>query len=125
MKYTNRSRNFELLWNPNTTIIGGEDITGFMQPRFADGRFTYTDPRHCTVHDPRHSTCYLSGANHDGFYEGGPIVVSATIPLSQLISFDLMFFDVLVFSGASIKEVYDDRPLIHLCSMFPMTLLDL
>ena len=41
-----------------------------------NGTFVYTDPRHCTVHDPKHSTCYLDGVNKDGFYEGGPIVVS-------------------------------------------------
>lgn len=60
--------------------VGGdnevEGILGFMQPRTADGTFRFTDPRHCTVHDPTHATCFLSGGNYDGFYEGGPIVVS-------------------------------------------------
>lgn len=46
-----------------------------MQPRLDNGTFKYTDPRHCTVHDPLHATCYMDGSNMDGFYEGGPIVV--------------------------------------------------
>lgn len=49
------------------------------QPKYANGSFFYTDPRHCTVHDPKHSTCFLDGFNKDGFYEGGPIVVSTNM----------------------------------------------
>ncbi|KAI5117324.1 hypothetical protein M0805_002339 [Coniferiporia weirii] len=85
-KYANRSRGFELVWNAETTIRDTEErkvegIRGFMQPRYAkNDSFGYTDPRHCTVHDPRHSTCFLDGSNKDGFYEGGPIVYSQYVP---------------------------------------------
>ncbi|KAH8104929.1 glycoside hydrolase family 92 protein [Phellopilus nigrolimitatus] len=75
-KYSNRSRGFELVWNPETTINDG-----FMQPRYArNDSFGYTDPRHCTVNDPKHSSCFLDSSNHDGFYEGGPIVYSQYVP---------------------------------------------
>ena len=98
LTYANRSRGFELVWNPETTILDEDEqevvgIKGFMQvsvsstswnaydkcfiqPKYQNGTFFYTDPRHCTVHDPKHSTCFLDGFNKDGFYEGGPIVVS-------------------------------------------------
>lgn len=69
------------MWNNDTGIFDPETdlevegIRGFMQPRLDNGTFKYTDPRHCTVHDPLHATCYMDGSNLDGFYEGGPIVV--------------------------------------------------
>ncbi|KAH9922159.1 glycoside hydrolase family 92 protein [Amylocystis lapponica] len=73
-KYVQRAGNFANVWNPNTTVPGHPDIVGMMQPRFANGTFNYTDPRHCSVNDPTHSTCYLFAANWDGFYEDSPIV---------------------------------------------------
>lgn len=39
----------------------------------------YTDPRHCSVNDPTHSTCFLDAGDHDGFYESSPMVVSAAL----------------------------------------------
>jgi hypothetical protein len=30
----------------------------------------FTDPRHCSIHDPTHSTCFLDPNAQDGFYEG-------------------------------------------------------
>ncbi|KAL5497692.1 hypothetical protein ACEPAH_2623 [Sanghuangporus vaninii] len=75
LKYQNRSGNFANIWNPNTTVPGGPGfVKGMMQPRFANGTFNRTDPRHCSVHDPLHSTCFLNAANRDGFYESSPIV---------------------------------------------------
>ena len=47
-----------------------------IQPRLSNGQFNYTDPRHCSVHDPTSSTCFLNAQRHDGFYEGSPITVS-------------------------------------------------
>ncbi|KAL4242836.1 Peptide-N(4)-(N-acetyl-beta-glucosaminyl)asparagine amidase [Abortiporus biennis] len=75
-KYAQRAGNFINVWNPRTTVPGNETIVGMMQPRFANGTFNFTDPRHCSVHDPLQSTCFLNAANKDGFYEGSPIVVS-------------------------------------------------
>ncbi|KAF4581463.1 hypothetical protein EYR40_009749 [Pleurotus pulmonarius] len=74
-KYSRRASNFLNVWNPNVTVPGAKEIRGMMQPRLANGVFDYTDPRHCSIHDPDHSTCYLdSYINTDGFYEGSPIV---------------------------------------------------
>ncbi|KIY53187.1 glycoside hydrolase family 92 protein [Fistulina hepatica ATCC 64428] len=74
-KYMRRAGNFFNVWNPNVTIPGAPEIApGMMQPRFANGTFNYTDPRHCSVHDPEHATCYLNAIDRDGFYESSPIV---------------------------------------------------
>ena len=54
------------------------------KPRFLNGTFNYTDPRHCSVHDPLHSTCFLNAQNHDGFYEGSPIVVCTSRSFNHL-----------------------------------------
>ncbi|EJD01967.1 glycoside hydrolase family 92 protein [Fomitiporia mediterranea MF3/22] len=81
VKYQNRSGNFFNVWNPNTTVPGGPDfVKGMVQPRFANGTFNHTDPRHCSVNDPLHSTCFLNAANRDGFYESSPIVYSQFVP---------------------------------------------
>ncbi|KAL1948229.1 hypothetical protein VTO73DRAFT_12304 [Trametes versicolor] len=79
-KYAQRSENFANVWNPNVTFPGETDIAGFMQPRFANGVFNFTDPRHCSIHDPIQATCFLNAQNHDGFYEGAPIVYSQYAP---------------------------------------------
>ncbi|EUC67499.1 glycoside hydrolase family 92 protein, partial [Rhizoctonia solani AG-3 Rhs1AP] len=70
-KYTQRASNFVNSWDDSVSIAGH---TGFIQNRFQNGTFNYTDPRHCSIHDPRHSTCYLNAVNTDGFYESSPIV---------------------------------------------------
>jgi len=48
----------------------------------------FTDPRHCSVNDPTHSTCFLDSNNHDGFYESSPMVYSQYVPhdTAQLIT---------------------------------------
>lgn len=79
-KYFERATNFLNVWNANVTVPGHEDIVGMMQPRFADGSWNYTDPRHCSVHDPEKATCFLNALRRDGFYEGSPIVYSQYVP---------------------------------------------
>ncbi|KZP14452.1 glycoside hydrolase family 92 protein [Athelia psychrophila] len=73
-KYTARAANYANVWNPNITVPGMDGVRGMMQPRLIDGTFNFTDPRHCSIHDPEHATCYLDAANHDGFYEASPLV---------------------------------------------------
>ncbi|KAF9243817.1 glycoside hydrolase family 92 protein [Melanogaster broomeanus] len=73
-KYQQRAGNFLNVWNHNVSLPGYPEIKGMMQPRFASGEWNYTDPRHCSVNDPTHSTCYLDSGNHDGFYESSPMV---------------------------------------------------
>ncbi|KAF8652642.1 hypothetical protein AX16_004274 [Volvariella volvacea WC 439] len=79
-KYAQRGGNFINVWNPNVMMPDRPDIVGMMQPRFMDGTFNFTDPRHCSTHDPAQATCFLNAANRDGFYEGSPIIYSQYVP---------------------------------------------
>ncbi|ELU37727.1 glycoside hydrolase family 92 protein [Rhizoctonia solani AG-1 IA] len=65
-KYAKRASNFLNSWDDTVSIDGH---TGFIQNRFQNGTFNFTDPRHCSIHDPLESTCYLNAINTDGFYE--------------------------------------------------------
>ncbi|THH17239.1 hypothetical protein EW146_g3530 [Bondarzewia mesenterica] len=80
--YAARGGNFANVWNPNVTMPGGPaSIVGMMQPRFVNGTFGFTDPRHCSgANDPEHATCFLDAVNMDGFYEGSPISYSQYVP---------------------------------------------
>ncbi|KIK62310.1 glycoside hydrolase family 92 protein [Collybiopsis luxurians FD-317 M1] len=73
-KYAKRAENSFNLWNPNVSVPGTPSVAGMMQPRFKNGTFNFTDPRHCSVHDPEMATCFLNAVNRDGFYESSPIV---------------------------------------------------
>ncbi|KAF8055357.1 glycoside hydrolase family 92 protein [Lyophyllum atratum] len=79
-KYNKRAGNFANVWNPNITVPGGPGVLGMVQPRFMNGTFNFTDPRHCSVHDPEAATCFLNAARRDGFYESSPIVYSQYVP---------------------------------------------
>ncbi|KAF6741810.1 glycosyl hydrolase family 92-domain-containing protein [Ephemerocybe angulata] len=74
------TKNFLNVWNANVTMPDEPSIKGFMQPRFADGTWNYTDPRHCSVHDPEKATCFLNAVRRDGFYESSHIVYSQYVP---------------------------------------------
>ncbi|KAG7090436.1 hypothetical protein E1B28_009555 [Marasmius oreades] len=78
-KYVQRAGNYFNVWNPNITVPGTPSVRGMMQPRTSNGTFDYTDPRHCSIHDPEGSTCFLGG-NLGGFYEGSPIIYSQYVP---------------------------------------------
>ncbi|XP_006459729.1 hypothetical protein AGABI2DRAFT_191588 [Agaricus bisporus var. bisporus H97] len=79
-KYLGRAGNFMNIWNPDVSVPGNPEVKGMMQPRFANGTFNFTDPRHCSIHDPEEATCFLNAANRDGFYEGSPIIYSQYVP---------------------------------------------
>ncbi|KAI0085290.1 family 92 glycosyl hydrolase, partial [Irpex rosettiformis] len=79
-KYAKRAGNFVNNWNPDITVPGNSSIKGMMQPRFLNGTFNFTDPRHCSVNDPLMSFCFLNAVNTDGFYESSPIVYSQFVP---------------------------------------------
>lgn len=78
-KYATRSENFVNIWD-HTVSFPGTNFSGMAQQRRMNGTFIYTDPRHCSVNDPTHSTCYFNPNNHDGFYESSPIVYSQFAP---------------------------------------------
>ncbi|KAJ3768583.1 glycoside hydrolase family 92 protein [Lentinula raphanica] len=86
-KYSKRANNSFNVWNPDITVPGAPGVAGMMQPRFKNGTFNFTDPRHCSIHDPEMATCFLNAANRDGFYESSPIVYSQYVPhdTAQLI----------------------------------------
>ncbi|KAI3611728.1 glycoside hydrolase family 92 protein [Moniliophthora roreri] len=73
-KYAKRATNFLNSWNPDVVAPDAPSIVGFMQPKFANGTWNYTDPRHCSVNDPLKATCFLNAIRRDGFYESSPIV---------------------------------------------------
>ncbi|KAN0133100.1 Glycosyl hydrolase family 92 domain containing protein [Lactarius tabidus] len=80
-KYTARAGYFVNNWNPNVTMPNGPpSVVGMMQPKWRNGTFAYTDPRHCSPNDPTHSTCFLDPNALDGFYEGSPLLYSQYVP---------------------------------------------
>ncbi|KAL1948226.1 hypothetical protein VTO73DRAFT_12301 [Trametes versicolor] len=79
-KYAKRAGNFANVWNANVSVPGNDSIVGMVQPRFVNGSFGFTDPRHCSPNDPTGSTCFLFNQNFDGFYESSPIVYSQFVP---------------------------------------------
>ncbi|KAL0573680.1 hypothetical protein V5O48_008277 [Marasmius crinis-equi] len=79
-KYAQRAGNFINSWNPDVAVPDAPEIAGFMQPKFANGTWNYTDPRHCSIHDPLKATCFLNAIRRDGFYESSPIVYSQYVP---------------------------------------------
>lgn len=80
-KYLGRAGNFMNVWNANVSVPEHPEIKGMMQPRFSkNDSFGYTDPRHCSIHDPTHATCFLDPNAKDGFYEGSPILYSQYVP---------------------------------------------
>ncbi|KAI0251580.1 glycoside hydrolase family 92 protein [Lactifluus subvellereus] len=129
-KYATRAGYFVNNWNPNTTVPGGpQSIVGMMQPRRMDGTFNYTDPRHCSVNDPTHSTCFLDPNAVDGFYESSPLLYSQYVPhdMASLVKLqggpqrfidrldfiiDNGYFDVSDEPGQQIPFMYHyaDRP---------------
>ncbi|KAF5368241.1 hypothetical protein D9757_011215 [Collybiopsis confluens] len=88
-KFAQRANGSFNSWNPTTTLPGWPTVVGMMQKRNSEGVFDQpTDPRHCSVNDPTHSTCFLDSNNHDGFYESSPMVYSQFVPhdTAQLIT---------------------------------------
>ncbi|KAI0030576.1 glycoside hydrolase family 92 protein [Vararia minispora EC-137] len=129
-KYVGRAGNFVNNWDPNVTVPGGpKNITGMMQLRLLNGSFMFTDPRHCSVNDPTHSTCFLDARNMDGFYESSPLTYSQFVPqdMAKLVELqggpaafierlnfiiDEGYFDVTDEPGQQIPFMYHyaDRP---------------
>jgi predicted alpha-1,2-mannosidase len=79
-KYALRSGNFANVWDDNITLPGLDGSQGMLQPKFQNGTFNFTDPRHCSVNDPDKATCFLNAIRRDGFYESSPIVYSQYAP---------------------------------------------
>ncbi|THH13167.1 hypothetical protein EW146_g7023 [Bondarzewia mesenterica] len=66
-KYANRSLFYRNIWDPS---VKSDGYTGFMQKRFMNGSFAYTDPVDCSPNDSDSSrACSLQQTNLNGFYE--------------------------------------------------------
>ncbi|KAF5355492.1 hypothetical protein D9758_006356 [Tetrapyrgos nigripes] len=66
-RYLNRSLFYRNVWDPSVVSDG---FKGFMQKRFSNGTFAFTDPANCSPNDKNESrSCSLQGDNVNGFYE--------------------------------------------------------
>ncbi|KAK7040792.1 hypothetical protein VNI00_009698 [Paramarasmius palmivorus] len=65
-RYANRSLNYRNVWDPS---VQSDGYQGFMQKRYRDGKFQYTDPVWCSPRDTGSRSCSLQSDNDSGFYE--------------------------------------------------------
>ncbi|KIJ05814.1 glycoside hydrolase family 92 protein [Paxillus involutus ATCC 200175] len=65
-KYTNRSYSYRNVWDPSVVSDG---FKGFMQKRYSNGTFFYTNPINCSPNDNQATECSLQPDNTNGFYE--------------------------------------------------------
>jgi putative alpha-1,2-mannosidase len=79
------SQNYRNVWDPTVKsdnftgkfVIGNDapfllitvGTQGFMQKRYASGKFNFTDPTHCSPVDNITTECSLQEDNTNGFYE--------------------------------------------------------
>ncbi|KAI0310652.1 glycoside hydrolase family 92 protein [Amylostereum chailletii] len=77
-RYTNRSLWYRNVWDPSVKNDGFE---GFMQKRFANGTFKFTNPADCSPNDQNTSrACSLQANNLNGFYESSSWEYSWFVP---------------------------------------------
>ncbi|KIJ68131.1 glycoside hydrolase family 92 protein [Hydnomerulius pinastri MD-312] len=87
-KYTNRSYFYRNVWNPTVVSDG---FKGFMQKRYSNGTFFYTDPAHCSPKDSNQTReCSLQVDNTNGFYESSSWEYSWYAPHDTAHLIDLM-----------------------------------
>ncbi|KAG6866373.1 hypothetical protein C0991_005294 [Blastosporella zonata] len=83
-RYTNRSLFYRNVWDPSVVSDGFKgtmicirmwDVSlnnipaGFMQKRFSNGTFAFTNPINCSPNDNSSRSCSLQSDNVNGFYE--------------------------------------------------------
>ncbi|OJA12651.1 hypothetical protein AZE42_08696 [Rhizopogon vesiculosus] len=64
--YTNRSYSYRNVWDPT---VSSDGFKGFMQKRYSNGTFYYTDPIGCSPRATTTQDCSLQQDNTNGFYE--------------------------------------------------------
>ncbi|KAJ7750399.1 glycosyl hydrolase family 92-domain-containing protein [Mycena maculata] len=85
-KYSNRSMNFVNMWDPNVTSDG---YSGFIQRRYTNGTFAFSDPTACSpVNDD--FSCARGTDNDIGFYESSSWEYSFFAPQSMSTVIKLM-----------------------------------
>ncbi|KAF7289322.1 Glycoside hydrolase family 92 protein [Mycena indigotica] len=65
-KFNKRSLNYRNVWDPSVVSDG---FKGFSQKRYSNGKFNFTDPKHCSPVDNVTTECSLQSDNTNGFYE--------------------------------------------------------
>ncbi|KIJ39487.1 glycoside hydrolase family 92 protein [Sphaerobolus stellatus SS14] len=85
--YANRSMNFVNLFDPNVTSDG---FTGFMQRKFPNGTFAFSDPVDCSPLDTVGHSCARGTDNNVGFYESSSWEYSFFAPQSMATIIELM-----------------------------------
>ncbi|EJD51198.1 alpha-1,2-mannosidase, putative subfamily [Auricularia subglabra TFB-10046 SS5] len=73
--YTDVSGDWKNLWNANVSDSG---FTGFIQPRFVNGSFSFVDPRFCSP-VLGHTSCFLNDQGGE-FYEASSWEYSFYVP---------------------------------------------
>ncbi|KAL5521115.1 hypothetical protein ACEPAG_9037 [Sanghuangporus baumii] len=86
-KYENRSMNFLNHWDRDVTSDG---FTGFMQRRYPNGTFVFSDPVACSPIDTVGHSCARGTDNNVGFYESSSWEYSFFAPHSMSSIVDLM-----------------------------------
>ncbi|KAF7294030.1 Glycoside hydrolase family 92 protein [Mycena kentingensis (nom. inval.)] len=64
--FANRSMNYRNVWDPTVVSDG---FKGFSQKRYSNGKFNFTNPKHCSPVDSTTTECSLQSDNLNGFYE--------------------------------------------------------
>ncbi|KAG6891575.1 hypothetical protein C0992_003602 [Termitomyces sp. T32_za158] len=87
-RYTNRSLFYRNVWDPS---VESDGFKGFMQKRFSNGSFAFTDPVDCSPNDKNSSrACSLQSNNIVGFYESSSWEYSWFAPHDTAHLIDLM-----------------------------------
>ncbi|KAG6830071.1 hypothetical protein H0H92_002361 [Tricholoma furcatifolium] len=83
-RYTNRSLFYRNVWDP---AVESDGYKGFMQKRYSNGTFAYTNPIDCSPQDTNTSrACSLQDNNVVGFYESSSWEYSWCAQLVDLVA---------------------------------------
>jgi len=86
-KYGNRSMNFKNHWD---STVESDGFTGFLQRRFTNGTFAFSDPIWCSPRDTVGHSCARGTDNDVGFYESSAWEYSFFAPHSMSSIVELM-----------------------------------
>ncbi|KIP11580.1 glycoside hydrolase family 92 protein [Phlebiopsis gigantea 11061_1 CR5-6] len=85
--FTDRALNYRNVWDSS---VESDGFKGFMQKRFANGTFTFTDPVACSPIDNVSRSCSLQDDNVVGFYESSSWEYSWFVPHDTAHLIELM-----------------------------------
>ncbi|EKM54203.1 glycoside hydrolase family 92 protein [Phanerochaete carnosa HHB-10118-sp] len=85
--FNNRSQSYRSVWDSN---VKSDSFAGFMQKRFPNGTFLYTNPVDCSPIDNSSRSCSLQDDNTVGFYESSSWEYSWFVPHDTAHLIELM-----------------------------------